>query len=56
MITFQNANHWVLAKKIKITDGNISASVYTWGRQFRPREVPAAVFLNGYSGFVAALG
>lgn len=56
LITAQNVGHWVLAKKIKLEGENISASVYTWGRQYTPRELPLATFVNAYGGFVAAIG
>jgi hypothetical protein len=57
LISGQNVNHWVVAKKISVTSGIVGLSVYTWGTQ-RTVEVDLTTdeFSNCYGGFVAARG
>ena len=57
LISAQNANHWVMAKSIHIhQNGEIEATLYTWGKQYQPMRVPVVAFAKAYSGFVAAIG
>lgn len=57
IISMQNVNHWVLAKKIELSSGVVKLNVYTWGGQQSLKiDLTMDEFSNSYAGFVAARG